>query len=113
MEQDLKKHRVLVTPTTFGPYDRRPCQELEAGAGGVICSRRGRPLTSGELKELLPGGDGFTAGLERVDRAALESAGRLAVIARYGVGCESLRDCGAALRGETPLHPVLARGAQA
>jgi len=32
MEQDLKNYRVLVTPTTVGSYDKRLCQELEAGA---------------------------------------------------------------------------------
>src|ERR1035437_5253293 len=90
MDQDLKKCRVLVTPTTFGCYDKRLCEELEAAVGEVIYNRRGRPLTSEELRELLPGCDGFIAGLDRVDRAALESASRLEVIARYGVGVDNV-----------------------
>jgi hypothetical protein len=36
MEQDLKKHRVLVTPTTFGSCDKRLCQELKAAVGEAI-----------------------------------------------------------------------------
>jgi D-3-phosphoglycerate dehydrogenase len=90
MEQDLKKYRVLVTPTTFGLYDKRLCQELEAAVGEVIYNRRGRPLASSELQQLLPGCDGFIAGLDRVDSTALESADRLKVIARYGVGVDNV-----------------------
>ena len=101
MDQDLKKCRVLVTPTTFGSYDKRLCQELEAAVGEVIYNRRGRPLTSDELKELLPGCDGFIAGLDRVDSAALESADRLEVIARYGVGVDNVDLETAAKKGIT------------
>lgn len=90
MEPDLKKCRVLVTPTTFGLYDQRLCQELEAAVGEVIYNHRGRSLSSNELQELLPGCDGFIAGLDRVDRMALESADRLKVIARYGVGIDNI-----------------------
>ena len=94
MNQELKKCRVLVTPTTFGSYDKRLCQELEVAVGEVIYNRRGRQLTSEELKELLPGCNRFIAGTDRM-------------------GWESLRDWMAVLRGETPLHPVVARGAKA
>ncbi len=90
MEQDLKKYRVLVTPTTFGLYDKRLRKELEAAVGEVIYNDRGRPLASSELQELLPGCDGFIAGLDRVDSTALESADRLKVIARYGVGVDNV-----------------------
>jgi D-3-phosphoglycerate dehydrogenase len=90
MQQDLKKYRVLVTPTTFGLYDKRLRQELEAAVGEVIYNERGRPLASSELQELLPGCDGFIAGLDRVDSTALESADRLKVIARYGVGVDNI-----------------------
>jgi D-3-phosphoglycerate dehydrogenase / 2-oxoglutarate reductase len=90
MERDLKQFRVLVTPTTFGLYDKRLCQELEAAVGEVIYNQRGRPLASIELQELLPGCDGFIAGLDKVDGTALESADRLKVIARYGVGVDNV-----------------------
>ena len=90
MEQDLKSCRVLVTPTTFGMYDKRLRQELETTVGEVIYNERGRRLASNELRELLPGCDGFIAGLDLVDGAALESADRLKVIARYGVGVDNI-----------------------
>src|SRR5882724_9514964 len=90
MQQDLKKYRVLVTPTTFGLYDKRLRQELEAAVGEVFYNERGRPLASSEMQELLAGCDGFLAGLDRVDSTALESADRLKVIARYGVGVDNV-----------------------
>jgi D-3-phosphoglycerate dehydrogenase len=90
MEQNLKRYRVLVTPTTFGLYDKQLCHELEGAVGEVIYNRRGRPLDSSELQEMLPGCHGFIAGLDRVDSNAIESANQLKVIARYGVGVDNI-----------------------
>jgi D-3-phosphoglycerate dehydrogenase len=50
----------------------------------------GKPLTSAQLADLLPGIDGFIAGLDVIDSAALEKADRLKVIARYGVGVDNV-----------------------
>src|ERR1019366_8682529 len=81
---DLKSCRVLVTPTTYGKNDPRLRTELEAAVGEVIYNQLGRALTSAELRESLPGIDGYIAGLDTIDRAALQRADRLKVIARYG-----------------------------
>ncbi|MGI8742864.1 MAG: NAD(P)-dependent oxidoreductase [Bryobacteraceae bacterium] len=86
----LKSYRVLVTPTTFGKSDPRLRSELEASVGEVVYNRYGRPLTSSELRDLLPGCDGFIAGLDAIDRDALEAADQLKVIARYGVGVDNI-----------------------
>lgn len=86
----LKHCRVLVTPTSFGKNDPRLRPELEQAVGEVIYNRHGRPLTSAELCSLLPGCDGFIAGLDVIDSAALEAADRLKVIARYGVGVDNV-----------------------
>jgi phosphoglycerate dehydrogenase-like enzyme len=79
---------VLVTPTTFGKHDPRLRSELETAVGQVIYNSLGRPLTSPEVRALLPGCDGYIAGLDQIDRAALEAADRLKVIARYGAGVD-------------------------
>lgn len=86
----LKACRVLVTPTTFGLYDNRLCQELESTLGEVIYNGFGRPLTSDELQKQLPGCDALIAGLDHIDSAALASADRLRVIARYGAGVDNV-----------------------
>lgn len=90
MNSDLRSCKVLVTPTSYARHDSRLRDELESVVGEVIYNPTGRPLTSAELCELLPGCDGFIAGLDVIDRAALQVCDRLKVIARYGVGVEKV-----------------------
>ena len=85
---DLKSCRVLVTPTSYARDDPSLRSELEAAVGEVIYNSTGRPLSSAQLAELLPGCHGYIAGLDRVDRGALEAADQLRVIARYGAGVD-------------------------
>ncbi len=87
---DLKKARLLVTPTSYGKNDPRLKSELEALVGAVTYNPTGKPLSSSEVAALLPGVDGYIAGLDVIDRAALEKADRLKVIARYGVGVDNV-----------------------
>lgn len=88
MAGDLKSMRVLVTPTSYAKHDPRLKQVLEESVGEVVYNPTARPLTSPELRDLLPGCDGFIAGLDTIDASALDAADRLKVIARYGVGVE-------------------------
>lgn len=77
-----------MTPTSYGKNDPRLRSELEATVGLVIYNPFGRPLTSPEVSALLPGCDGYIAGLDFIDRAALDHADQLKVIARYGTGVD-------------------------
>ncbi len=87
---NLKECRLLVTPTSYGKNDARLKTELEAQVGEVIYNPTGKPLTSAEVARLLPGIDGYIAGLDGIDADALKMADRLKVIARYGVGVDSV-----------------------
>jgi D-3-phosphoglycerate dehydrogenase len=87
---NLKECRLLVTPTSYGKNDPRLKTELEALVGEVIYNPTGKPLTSTEVARMLPGVDGYIAGLDAIDASALEAADRLKVIARYGVGVDSV-----------------------
>lgn len=87
---DLKECRLLVTPTSYGKQDPRLKIDLEAMVGEVIYNPTGKPLTSAEVARLLPGVDGYIAGLDVIDANALSAADRLKVIARYGVGVDNL-----------------------
>lgn len=87
---DLRDARILVTSTSYGKTDPRLKTELEAQTGCVIYNPTGKPLSSTELANLLPGIDGLIAGLDVIDRGALEKAERLKVIARYGVGVDNV-----------------------
>jgi D-3-phosphoglycerate dehydrogenase len=87
---DLKNCRLLVTPTSYGKNDSRLKTELEAQVGEVIYNPTGKPLSSTEVAQLLPGVDGYIAGLDGIDANALKAADRLKVISRYGVGVDSV-----------------------
>ncbi len=87
---ELKNMCVLVTPTSYGKNDPNLKTELESLVGEVLYNPTGKPLGSSEVARLLPGVDGYIAGLDVIDRAALEQADRLKVIARYGVGVDGV-----------------------
>jgi D-3-phosphoglycerate dehydrogenase len=87
---NLKECRLLVTPTSYGKNDLRLKTELEAQVGEVIYNPTGKPLTSPEVERLLPGIDGYIAGLDGIDANALRAADRLKVISRYGVGIDNV-----------------------
>ena len=96
---NLKECRILVTPTSYGINDPRLKTELEQLAGEVIYNPTGKPLSSAEVAALLPGVDGYIAGLDTIDEAALQTADRLKVIARYGVGVDKVDMAAASRRG--------------
>ncbi|MBK8136776.1 MAG: phosphoglycerate dehydrogenase [Chloroflexi bacterium] len=96
---DLKSMRVLVTPTSYGRHDPRLLSDLRAVVGEVVVSTTGKPLTSSDLRALLPGIHGMIAGLDTLDAAALASADCLRVIARYGIGVERVDLRAAEARG--------------
>jgi len=87
---NLAEATVLVTTTSFGRYDPSLRSELEQSVGQVIYNPTGKPLSSAQVAQLLPGVDGYIAGLDQIDRAALAGADRLKVIARYGVGLDAV-----------------------
>lgn len=86
----LKDCRLLVTPTSYGKNDSRLKTELEAQVAEVTYNPTGKPLSSEEVAALLPGIDGYIAGLDAIDANALKGADRLKVIARYGVGVDNI-----------------------
>lgn len=87
---DTKFLRILVTPTSFGKADPRLCHDLDSQTGEVVYNSTGKPLKSADLIRLLPGFDGYIAGLDEINREAITSATRLKVIARYGVGVDNV-----------------------
>jgi D-3-phosphoglycerate dehydrogenase len=87
---ELKACRVLVTPRSYARDDPALRSHLEAAVGEVVYSTVGRALTAEELLELIPGVDGFIAGLDAITREVMQAAGRLKIIARYGVGVDNV-----------------------
>lgn len=91
--------RILVTPTSFGRSDLRLKRTLEETVGEVIYNTTGRPLEAEELRDLLPGVDGFIAGLDKIDASVIQAADVLQVITRYGVGVDRVDLAAATARG--------------
>lgn len=87
---NLLAMKVLVTPRSYGRHDVHLKTELESKVGEVIYNPYGHSLSSEELQDLLPGVDGYIAGIDTIDRAALERADHLKVIARYGTGVDNV-----------------------
>lgn len=88
--KDIENSCVLVTPTSFGKNDPDLRTDLECQVGEVIYNQTGKPLSSQDVATLLPGVDGYIAGLDVIDRVALEAADCLKVISRYGVGYDRI-----------------------
>jgi D-3-phosphoglycerate dehydrogenase len=90
MTEELKNSKILVTPTSYAKNDPTLRTKLEAEVGEVVYNPTGRPLSSDELLELIPGCDGYIAGLDAIDRAVINGSDKLRVIARYGVGVDNV-----------------------
>jgi D-3-phosphoglycerate dehydrogenase len=87
---DLKTCRVLVTPTSYGKNDPSLKTYLEERVGEVIYNPTAKPLSSAQLLPLLANVDGYIAGLDEIDAAAIAAGSRLKVISRYGVGVDNV-----------------------
>ncbi|MCO5207087.1 MAG: phosphoglycerate dehydrogenase [Anaerolineae bacterium] len=86
----LDQCHVLVTPTSFGRFDSAQKTQLEAAVGRVTYNTTGKPYSSAQLQKLLVDVDGYIAGLDEIDAAALQAAPQLKVVARYGVGIDNV-----------------------
>lgn len=87
-KRDLKNFQVLVTPKSWGISDSRLISELEKSVGKVIFNKSSRPMSEEELIAVIPEVDGLIAGLEEINCRVIESASKLKVISRYGVGVD-------------------------
>ncbi|NLG69282.1 MAG: phosphoglycerate dehydrogenase [Firmicutes bacterium] len=94
--------RVLVTPRSLQPRDGRhhPIIErlVEAGAWPYYPDRRG-PLPADAMRTLLAEASAAIIGLDTVDRAAVEAAPRLKVLARFGTGYDRVDVAACTARG--------------
>lgn len=104
---------ILVTPSSFGLYDRAPLARLEAAGYRVVLNPHGRRLTEKEARDLViaHGPVGIIAGVEPLTGAVLKRAAGLKVISRCGIGLDSVDGVAAAELGievtNTPEAPVV------
>ena len=93
--------RILITPRSL-PSDPPPeLGPLRAAGHELVFSTPGKTPDEAELLRLVPGVEGWLAGVEPVSPAVIAAADRLKVISRNGSGVDSL-----------PLAEAEARGIQ-
>jgi len=82
--------RVLITSTSFGKAAKEPLEFLKSKGYRIIWSKQDRPLGEEEAKEKVSGVDAWIAGVDRIGQRVLSCADRLKVIARFGVGTDTI-----------------------
>lgn len=94
--------KVLITTVPFGQIDRKPIELLEAIPIDYEINPLGRKLTENELAELVSDVDILIAGTEPITSTVIEKARKLKLIARVGIGLDSV-DLVAARRNDVSV----------
>ncbi|NLW55025.1 MAG: phosphoglycerate dehydrogenase [Firmicutes bacterium] len=86
--------KVLITPRTFGTIDSKPIKLLRDQDYELIFNPHGRLLTEEELINLISDVVGVIVGLDPMTAKVLNSAKKLKIISKYGVGVDNIAvDC--------------------
>ncbi len=83
-------HRIAITTSTFGQWDKSPLELLESEGLEPVLNPHGRTLKREELVRMASGCVGLIAGTESLDRGALSVLKGLKVISRCGTGLENV-----------------------
>ncbi|NHD15955.1 MULTISPECIES: phosphoglycerate dehydrogenase [unclassified Actinopolyspora] len=100
---------ILITTPTFGRFSAEPGNVL-AEAGDVIHPHNTHPMSPGELLERVPRADALIVGMDTIDTEVLDAGPRLRVIAKHGVGVDTIDVAAARQRG---IRVVSAPGSNA
>jgi D-3-phosphoglycerate dehydrogenase / 2-oxoglutarate reductase len=95
------KQRVLITTVPFGEADRHPLDLLESNHIEYVINPIGRRLKEEELIEMIHDFGILIAGTEPITKKVIASAPNLGLIARVGIGLDSVN-----------LHAARDRGVQ-
>jgi D-3-phosphoglycerate dehydrogenase len=82
--------RVLVTTIPFAERDQTPLESLKTAGAEVVINPLGRKLTESDLANLISDFDIVIAGTEPITEKVLSRANRLKLIARVGIGLDSV-----------------------
>ncbi len=90
MAVETGQFRVLVTANAFTGSGEAAARPLRAAGAAVVTAPRPGPLPEAELVRCLEGFDAVIASSDPYTRAVLMAAPRLKLIARWGVGIDSI-----------------------
>lgn len=82
--------KVFISTSTFAEFSDHPLQLLRQNGFDVVANPFRKKLNKSQCLELYPGFDAIIAGTELFDKEVLDCASRLKVIARVGVGLDSI-----------------------
>ncbi len=103
MSPTAKRPRVLVTANFFGESDPRTLQILTE-TGAEIIFRNDHAITEDEVAGFIEGIDALVAGVEPITTKVMDAAPDLKLIARVGVGYDSVDVAAARARGIRVTH---------
>ena len=83
-------YKVLVTPRSFGEGSPKPLEILRNAGCEVTRNTQGRLFDEDELRRAIGEFDAVIVGLEGITRRILDSAARLKVISKHGVGVDNI-----------------------
>jgi D-3-phosphoglycerate dehydrogenase len=106
-------HTILITTSSFGTQDRSGLEKMEKAGLSIVANPFGRKLTEDEVSQLIREHRpiGMIAGVEPLTANVLNNADSLKVIARCGIGMDSVDLNTAKLKGitvtNTPDAPTI------
>ncbi|PSK98418.1 D-3-phosphoglycerate dehydrogenase [Murinocardiopsis flavida] len=89
----------LITTPTFGRFSDDPWQILAAAGTAAVRPYDDRALPGGELLERVPAADALIVGMDPVTAEVLDAGARLKVVAKHGVGVDTIDVAAARERG--------------
>ncbi|TLS45282.1 hydroxyacid dehydrogenase [Streptomyces montanus] len=89
----------LITTPTFSRYSPEPWQILERAGAGPLRPYEDAALPAGELRARIGEVDALVVGMDRVTAGLIDAAAHLKVIAKHGVGVDTIDVNAARARG--------------
>ncbi|GHB33531.1 hydroxyacid dehydrogenase [Streptomyces umbrinus] len=89
----------LITTPTFSRHSPEPWRILEQAGAGPVRPYDNTALPGSELRERIGGVDALVVGMDAVTAEVIDSADRLKVIAKHGVGVDTIDVAAARVRG--------------
>ncbi|MFW6007135.1 MAG: phosphoglycerate dehydrogenase [Halanaerobiales bacterium] len=83
-------NKILITPRSFSSTSPRPLQILKDKGYSLNINETGKTYSGKKMKKLIKDVDGVIVGVDPIDEEVIETADKLKVISKYGVGLDNI-----------------------